>query len=48
MAGQVFIGVSGWRYEPWRGNFYPAGLAQAKELHHASRQFNSIELNGSF
>lgn len=48
MAGQVFIGVSGWRYEPWRGNFYPAGLAQAKELHHASRQFNSIEINGSF
>ncbi|WP_427912209.1 DUF72 domain-containing protein [Ramlibacter sp. MMS24-I3-19] len=48
MAGQVFIGVSGWRFEPWRGNFYPAGLAQAKELHHASRQFNSIELNGSF
>lgn len=48
MAGQVFIGVSGWRYQPWRGNFYPTGLAQARELHHASRQFNSIELNGSF
>ena len=48
MQGQVFIGVSGWRYEPWRGNFYPTGLTQAKELHHASRQFNSIELNGSF
>ena len=30
MAGQVFIGVSGWRYEPWRGNFYPTGLAQAQ------------------
>ncbi|HZY18497.1 MAG TPA: DUF72 domain-containing protein [Ramlibacter sp.] len=48
MAGKVYIGVSGWRYEPWRGNFYPRGLAQARELHHASRQFNSIELNGSF
>jgi len=48
MAGQVYIGVSGWRYAPWRGNFYPRGLAQARELHHASRQFNSIELNGSF
>jgi uncharacterized protein YecE (DUF72 family) len=48
MAGKVFIGVSGWRYTPWRGNFYPVGLAQARELHHASRHFNSIELNGSF
>ncbi|TFZ00945.1 DUF72 domain-containing protein [Ramlibacter henchirensis] len=48
MAGKVFIGVSGWRYEPWRGNFYPRGLAQSKELWHAARHFNSIELNGSF
>jgi uncharacterized protein YecE (DUF72 family) len=48
MAGKVYIGVSGWRYEPWRGNFYPRGLAQSKELWHAARHFNSIELNGSF
>jgi uncharacterized protein YecE (DUF72 family) len=48
MAGKVYIGVSGWRYEPWRGNFYPKGLAQARELWHAARHFNSIELNGSF
>jgi uncharacterized protein YecE (DUF72 family) len=48
MAGKVFIGVSGWRYTPWRGNFYPVGLAQARELQYASRHFNSIELNGSF
>jgi uncharacterized protein YecE (DUF72 family) len=48
MAGQIRIGVSGWRYTPWRGNFYPKGLAQSRELHYASRVFNSIELNGSF
>src|SRR3569832_870995 len=48
MAGKIRIGVSGWRYTPWRGNFYPKGLAQARELHYASRVFNSIELNGSF
>jgi uncharacterized protein YecE (DUF72 family) len=47
-GGSVRIGVSGWRYTPWRGNFYPTGLAQARELEHASRHFNSIELNGSF
>jgi uncharacterized protein YecE (DUF72 family) len=48
MAGKVFIGVSGWRYTPWRGHFYPKGLAQARELDYASRQFPSLELNGSF
>lgn len=48
MAGKIRIGVSGWRYTPWRGNFYPKGLAQSRELHYASRVFNSIELNGSF
>ena len=48
MAGRIFIGVSGWRYTPWRGNFYPKGLAQHRELHYASRAFNSLEINGSF
>jgi uncharacterized protein YecE (DUF72 family) len=44
----VHIGISGWRYAPWRGVFYPPGLAQRRELEHASRRLNSIELNGSF
>ena len=46
--GQVRIGISGWRYEPWRGIFYPKELAQRRELEFAARAFNSIELNGSF
>jgi len=41
------IGISGWTYPPWRGVFYPPGLAQTKELSYASRQFNSIEINGT-
>jgi uncharacterized protein YecE (DUF72 family) len=48
MAGQIRIGVSGWRYPPWRGHFYPKGLAQARELAHAACTFNALELNGSF
>lgn len=48
MAGRIRIGVSGWRYPPWRGNFYPSKLAQARELQFAAGAFNSIELNGSF
>src|SRR5690606_14509439 len=42
------IGISGWRYPPWRGVFYPPGLVQRRELEYASSCFNSIELNGSF
>lgn len=44
----IRIGISGWRYAPWRGTFYPPGLVQAQELSHASHLMNSIEINGSF
>ncbi len=44
----IHIGISGWRYVPWRGVFYPRGLAQARELDYASRQLPTIEINGSF
>jgi uncharacterized protein YecE (DUF72 family) len=46
--GTIRIGISGWRYEPWRGVFYPKDLAQRRELEFASRAFPTIELNGSF
>jgi uncharacterized protein YecE (DUF72 family) len=42
------IGISGWRYAPWRGKFYPAGLPQKRELAYAAERFATIELNGSF
>ncbi|PKL98669.1 MAG: DUF72 domain-containing protein [Gammaproteobacteria bacterium HGW-Gammaproteobacteria-9] len=44
----IHIGISGWRYAPWRGDFYPKGLTQKKELQFASRAVSSIEINGSF
>jgi uncharacterized protein YecE (DUF72 family) len=46
--GQIRIGIAGWRYDEWRGTFYPEDLAQKRELEYASRQLNSIELNGTF
>ena len=46
--GKIYIGMSGWRYEPWRGVFYPDDLTQERELEFASRAVTSIELNGSF
>ena len=44
----LHIGISGWTYAGWRGVFYPKGLAHHRELGFASREFNSIEINGSF
>ena len=37
------VGFSGWRYPPWRGDFYPPGLAQQGELEYASRSLASVE-----
>jgi uncharacterized protein YecE (DUF72 family) len=46
---RIRVGISGWRYAPWRGGrFYPKELPQERELEYASRQVNSIEINGSF
>ena len=47
-SGNIRIGISGWRYPGWRGDFYPPGLVQRRELEYASTHLTSIELNGSF
>jgi uncharacterized protein YecE (DUF72 family) len=44
----VRIGISGWRYVPWRGVFYPPGLPHEDELRFASRRLRTVEINGSF
>jgi uncharacterized protein YecE (DUF72 family) len=46
--GRIRIGVGGWTFAPWRGVFYPPGLAQARELEFASRALGSIEINGTY
>jgi uncharacterized protein YecE (DUF72 family) len=47
-VSDVRTGISGWRYPPWRGVFYPPGLPQRRELEYASRRLRSVEINGSF
>ena len=44
----IRVGIGGWNFEPWRDNFYPKGLAKAKELSFASRALTSIEINSTF
>ena len=44
----IRVGIGGWTYAPWRGNFYPKGLMQRRELEYASRHVTSIEINGTY
>jgi uncharacterized protein YecE (DUF72 family) len=48
MTGRLLVGVSGWSYPRWRGDFYPRGLVQRRELEYAASRMTSVELNGSF
>jgi uncharacterized protein YecE (DUF72 family) len=44
----AYVGVSGWRYPRWRGDFYPEGLVQRRELEYVASRMTSAEINGSF
>jgi uncharacterized protein YecE (DUF72 family) len=46
--GSVRVGISGWSYAGWRGDFYPTGLPHRAELAYAAERMTAIELNGSF
>jgi len=47
-TGEIRVGISGWTYAGWRGDFYPRGLAQRLELAYAAERMTSVEINGSF
>jgi uncharacterized protein YecE (DUF72 family) len=47
-GGAIRIGISGWRYDGWRGEFYPPGLPQRAEMEYACSRFPSVEINGTF
>lgn len=45
---RTFIGVSGWTYKAWEGDFYPEGISSGKRLSYIGRRFNTVEINGTF
>ena len=45
--GAIRVGVGGWTYEPWRGEFYPAGLPHKRELEYAAHHLTAIEINAT-
>jgi uncharacterized protein YecE (DUF72 family) len=44
----IRVGIGGWVFAPWRGEFYPKGLPHAHELEYASRKLTTIEINATF
>jgi uncharacterized protein YecE (DUF72 family) len=44
----VWVGTSGWAYPEWRGDYYPRGLTQRRELEYLADRLSTVELNGSF
>ena len=46
--GPIRVGVGGWIYEPWRANFYPPGLPQARELSYLAAHLTATEINATY
>lgn len=44
----ILIGTSGYNYNEWKGNFYPADLAASKMLGYYSERFSTVEINYTF
>jgi len=45
---RIRVGIGGWDYDPWRGTFYPGGLAKAKQLRFAAEHLTAIEINSTY
>jgi uncharacterized protein YecE (DUF72 family) len=44
----LYVGVSGFSYPRWKGNFYPKDLKSEDFLGYYSQKLNSVEINSSF
>lgn len=45
---QIYVGIGGWDYDPWRETFYPPDVPKRAQLQYASRKLTAIEVNGTF
>lgn len=43
-----FIGTSGWTYDHWKGDFYPADIPKNRWFDYYLTKFNSVEINATF
>ena len=44
----IHVGVGGWDYDPWRGTFYPPGLARTRQLEYAAQRLTATEINATY
>ncbi len=47
-AARFYVGTSGWTYDHWKGNFYPADLPKSRWFDHYAAIFSSVEINATF
>src|SRR3954470_24126720 len=47
-SAPIHIGIGGWDFDPWRGTFYPAGLARAKQLEYLGTRLSATEINATY
>jgi uncharacterized protein YecE (DUF72 family) len=45
---RIRVGVSGWDYDRWQGDFYPPRLARHRRLAYLGRAFDTVEVDGTF
>jgi len=45
---KIYIGIGGWDFDPWRGTFYPPGLAKTKQLAHLGTRLDATEINATY
>jgi uncharacterized protein YecE (DUF72 family) len=44
----IYVGTSGFKFDDWKGRFYPEGLDQKKWLDYYGQRFNCLEVNASY
>jgi len=44
----IHVGIGGWDFDPWRGTFYPPGLAKPKQLAFLAERLNATEINATY
>jgi uncharacterized protein YecE (DUF72 family) len=48
MSGKIRVGIGGWDFEPWRGAFFPPGLAKTKQLAFVGEHLTATEINATY
>ena len=43
--GEIRVGISGWTYDGWRGDFYPRGLPRRAELAYVAERMGSVDID---